>query len=121
MGPIWPVHWRKIRETASPKGSIMADDRADIFGDEEYHDHHGQSVASWTAVGILMVASALICLAFPLAGARTPLLAAGIILIVVGLVAGKVLAANGHGVKKGDVTSLADAPDVANRDDVGIS
>lgn len=101
----------------------MADsaDRTDVFGDEDYHDHHGQSVAAWTSVGILTLAAALICLSFPLAGARAPLLGAGLVLIVVGLVAGKVLAANGYGVQKGEVTDLADAPDVSNRKDVGIS
>ena len=90
--------------------------------DEEFHDHHGQSVAAWTAVGILTVAAALICLSFPLAGARWPLLITGLVLVVVGLVAGKVLASNGYGIKgKGEVTNLADAPDTANRHDVGIS
>ena len=95
--------------------------RTDVFGDEEYHDHHGQSVAAWTAVGILTLAAALICLSFPLQSARTPLLWTGLGLIVVGLVAGKVLAAKGHGVAQGEFTSLADAPDVSNRDDVGTS
>lgn len=100
---------------------MAADHRADIYGDEEFHDHHGQSTAAWSAVGILIVAAALICLSFPLAGARTALLSIGLILVVVGLVTGKVLAANGYGVTKGEVTNLADAPDVSNRQDVGIS
>lgn len=86
------------------------------------HDHHGQSVAAWTSVSILLVAAALICLSFPLAGARTPLLVIGIGLVVVGLVAGKVLASTGYGVGgKGEVTDIADAPQVSNRDEVGIS
>lgn len=85
-------------------------------------DHHGQSVAAWTSVGILLVAAALICLSFPLASVRTPLLAVGIGLAVAGLVAGKVLASTGYGIAgKGEVTDIADAPDTANRDDVGIS
>lgn len=84
------------------------------------HDHHGQSVAAWTAVGILIVASALICLSFPLES--TPLLIIGVVLVVVGLVVGKVLAATGYGIAgKGEVTDFADAPDVSNRDNVGIS
>lgn len=89
--------------------------------DDYVGDHHGQSVAAWTAVGILLVAAALICLSFPLAAARTPLLVTGLVLVVVGLVAGKVLAANGYGIAAGEVTDVADAPDVSNRDDVGIS
>jgi hypothetical protein len=84
------------------------------------HDHHGQSVAAWTAVAILLVASALIALSFPLAS--TILLVIGVVLVVLGLVVGKVLASTGYGVAgKGEVTDLADAPDVANRDNVGIS
>lgn len=92
---------------------------ADQHSDELIHDHHGQSVASWTAVSILLVAALLFCLSFPLES--TPLLIVSLVLMVVGLVAGKVLAANGYGVKRGDLTSLADAPDVANKDEVGIS
>ena len=91
-----------------------------LSADEDYvADHHGQSVASWTAVGILLVASALISLSFPLDS--RPLLIIGLVLIVVGLVAGKVLAANGYGIQRGEVTDLADAPEVSNRDEVGIS
>jgi hypothetical protein len=90
--------------------------------EHDVHGHHGQSVASWTAVGLLLVAAALICLSFPLADARMPLLVVGIVLGIVGLVAGKVLASTGYGVGgKGEVTDIADAPDVANRDEVGIS
>lgn len=83
-------------------------------------DHHGQSVAAWTSVGILLVASALIAASFPLSS--TPLLIVGLVLVVVGLVVGKVLASTGYGVGgKGEVTDFADAPDVSNRDNVGIS
>lgn len=93
-----------------------------LSADEDYvADHHGQSVASWTAVGVLLVAAALICLAFPLASMRMPLLVIGLVLAVVGLVAGKVLAAKGFGIERGSVTDIADAPEVSNRDDVGIS
>jgi hypothetical protein len=85
-------------------------------------DHHGQSVAAWTAVGILLLASALIALSFPLSSVRYPLLVVGLVLVIVGLVAGKVLASTGFGVGgKGEVTDIADAPEVSNRDDVGIS
>ncbi len=83
-------------------------------------DHHGQSAAAWTSVAILLVASAVIALSFPLSS--TPLLIVGLVLLVVGLVVGKVLAATGYGVAgKGEVTDFADAPDVSNRQNVGIS
>ncbi|MCA1781789.1 MAG: HGxxPAAW family protein [Dermatophilaceae bacterium] len=84
------------------------------------HDHHGQSVAAWASVAILLVASAVIALSFPLS--NTPLLIVGLVLVVVGLVAGKVLAAIGYGVGgKGEVTNITDAPDVSNADNVGVS
>lgn len=84
------------------------------------HDHHGQSLAAWVSVGILLVASALIALSFPLSS--RPLLIVGVVLVVVGLVVGKVLASTGYGVGgKGEVTDFADAPDVSNKDNVGIS
>lgn len=90
--------------------------------ESDVHDHHGQSVASWTAVGVLLLASALIALSFPLADVRMPLLVVGIVLVVLGLVAGKVLASTGYGVGgKGEVTGIVDAPEVANGDEVGIS
>lgn len=83
-------------------------------------DHHGQSVAAWASVAILLVASAVIALSFPLS--NTPLLIVGLVLVVVGLVVGKVLSATGYGVSgKGEVTDFADAPDVSNRQNVGIS
>lgn len=93
-----------------------------LSADEDYvAEHHGQSLASWTAVAILLVAAALISLSFPLESWRMPLLVTGLVLVVVGLVAGKVLAAAGHGIERGPITDIADAPEVSNRDDVGIS
>lgn len=84
------------------------------------HDHHGQSLAAWVTVGILLVASALVALSFPLA--NTPLLVVGIVVAVAGLVVGKVLSAIGYGIGgKGEVTNIADAPDVSNADNVGLS
>lgn len=67
------------------------------------HDNHGQSLAAWTAVIIMIAASALMSLAvaFP----NVPLFIGGAVLIVVGAVAGKVLAAAGYGqAGKGDAT-----------------
>jgi hypothetical protein len=55
----------------------------------------GQSVAAWTAVVILLAASFLICLAVVVASWPTGIL--GIVLVVVGAGAGKVLAMAGFG------------------------
>lgn len=63
---------------------------------EHDDDGHGNSVAAWAMVGILLVASAVMSLAviFP----SVPLFIGGVVLAVVGLVVGKVLALAGYGV-----------------------
>lgn len=61
---------------------------------------HGHSTAAWTAVGILLVASFLICLAVVVVS--RPLAIVGIVLAVVGVAAGKILAMAGFGAVKPD-------------------
>jgi MFS superfamily sulfate permease-like transporter len=61
---------------------------------------HGHSTAAWTAVGILLVASFLICLAVVVVS--WPLAIVGIVLMVVGVGAGKILAMAGFGSTKPD-------------------
>ena len=66
----------------------------------EHDDNHGHSVAAWTAVLILIVASAVMSLAvlFP----NVWLFVGGVILAVVGVVAGKVLSMAGYGSAERD-------------------
>ncbi len=66
----------------------------------EHDDNHGHSTAAWTAVIILIVASAIMSLAvlFPNVG----LFAAGVIVGIVGVVAGKVLSMAGYGSAQRD-------------------
>jgi hypothetical protein len=66
----------------------------------EHEDDHGHSVAAWTAVTILIVASAVMSLAvlFP----NRWLFVGGVVLAVVGVVAGKVLSMAGHGAAQRD-------------------
>jgi hypothetical protein len=61
---------------------------------------HGHSTAAWTAVGILLVASSLICLSVVITS--WPLAIVGIVLMVVGVAAGKVLSMAGFGASKPD-------------------
>jgi len=61
---------------------------------------HGHSTAAWTAVGTLLVASFLICLAVVVLS--WPLAIVGIALMVVGVGAGKILAMAGFGATKPD-------------------
>jgi multisubunit Na+/H+ antiporter MnhG subunit len=64
----------------------------------DHHDNHGQSVAAWTGVGILMVASVVMSWAVVISS--TGLFIAGAVLALVGVIAGKVLAMAGFGVQK---------------------
>ena len=63
-----------------------------------YHESHGHSVAAWTSVSILMLASVVMAAAvvWPSMG----LFIAGGVLAVIGVIAGKVLAMAGFGVRK---------------------
>ncbi len=61
---------------------------------------HGHSTAAWTAVGILLVAAFSICLAVVVVS--WPLAIVGIVLVVVGVAAGKILAMAGFGATRPD-------------------
>ena len=56
---------------------------------------HGRSRAAWTAVTILLVASFLICVSVVITSWALAIV--GIVLVVVGIAAGKVLAMAGFG------------------------
>jgi hypothetical protein len=58
----------------------------------------GQSTAAWTAVAIVLLASFVIALAVVVAS--WPLAIVGIVLVVVGVAAGKILAMAGFGQTK---------------------
>lgn len=72
----------------------------------EQHDNHGNSLAAWVAVGILLVAFAVMCLAvaFP----NVPMFIGGVVLGIVGVIVGKVLAMAGYGAD-GKKPTKADA------------
>lgn len=61
----------------------------------EEHDNHGNSVAAWVGVTILLVAFAI--MAFAVAVPNVPLFIGGAVLIVVGVIVGKVLSSMGYG------------------------
>lgn len=66
----------------------------------EHDDNHGHSVAAWTAVIILIVAAAIMSIAvlFP----NVWLFVGGVVLAIVGIVAGKVLSMAGYGSAQRD-------------------
>jgi hypothetical protein len=59
------------------------------------HDDHGNTLAAWTCVGLLILGSFVICLAVVLAA--IPLFVVGAVIAVAALVAGKVLQLAGYG------------------------
>ena len=60
------------------------------------HDNHGHSTAAWVLVGLVTLGFAIGSLGVALLNWNV--VAAGVVVIVVGLVAGKVLAARGYGI-----------------------
>jgi hypothetical protein len=60
------------------------------------HDHHGNSVAAWTAVAIIMAAFLVMTIA--VVARSSSIFIVGVVLIVVGAIVGKVLSAMGFGV-----------------------
>jgi hypothetical protein len=59
------------------------------------HDSHGNSIAAWTCVGTVLVATLVMALAvvFP----NVAVFVVGAVLVVVGVVAGKVMSVMGFG------------------------
>lgn len=64
---------------------------------EEFDDHedHGHSLAAWVCVGILMLAAAIGSWAVVVLSPQLGIVA--VVVAVLGLAAGKALAATGHG------------------------
>ena len=67
------------------------------MAEHEQHEDHGHSVAAWTAVAIILVG----CLvaAWGVLVAMPVLFGVGIVIAVIGAVAGKVLGMAGYGAK----------------------
>ncbi len=59
------------------------------------HDNHGQSVANWTGVGVILLGAVIMSLAV-IQDAR-PLFVVGAVVVVAGIVAGKMLSMAGYG------------------------
>ena len=68
---------------------------------EHDDDHHGNSLAAWVMVGIVLLGAAIMAVGFIFP--NIPLIIGSGVLMLAGLVAGKVLALAGYGVD-GDVS-----------------
>lgn len=88
----------------------------------EQHEDHGHSVAAWASVGIILVGVVVTSIAIVMA--NVPLAIVGGVVIVVGAIAGKVLAMAGYGAKPHDTEReplIADAPDERGTETIGKS
>ena len=84
------------------------------MAEHEIHEDHGHSVAAWTGVGVILFGSALA--SWGVAVASTALFVIGLVICVLGAVAGKVLSLAGYGAT---TLSGPDTPD-SNKPEVGI-
>jgi hypothetical protein len=65
--------------------------------EHEEHERHGHSTAAWTGVGIILVGAVIMALAVVFASVMW--FVVGAIVVVVGVIAGKVMAMAGYGDK----------------------
>jgi hypothetical protein len=88
---------------------------------EEQHEDHGHSVAAWTAVGIILLGSAIASVAVLLPNVVIGIV--GAVVIVAGAVAGKVMSMAGYGSKghASQTGGIVDAPDELGAETVGKS
>ncbi|HEV7196006.1 MAG TPA: HGxxPAAW family protein [Pedococcus sp.] len=84
------------------------------MSEHEIDEDHGHSVAAWTGVLVILVGSALASLAVVIT--NVPLFVVGIVVCILGVVAGKLLSMAGYGTK---VVDGPDSPE-SNRPEVGI-
>jgi hypothetical protein len=77
-------------------GAVGTGGSAGTAGADEHEEGHGHSLASWTLVGLLLVGSFVLCLAIVVT--NVPLAVIGGVVMVLGLVLGRVLQMAGFGV-----------------------
>ena len=86
---------------AQGRGTVRGDEQTGHPGGsaphvEEQHDNHGQSTASWTAVGICMLGALIMAIAVVIT--TVWLFVVGAVVVLIGAITGKVLSAMGFGV-----------------------
>jgi multisubunit Na+/H+ antiporter MnhG subunit len=84
------------------------------MSEHEIDEDHGHSIAAWTGVLVILVGSALASLAVAIS--NVPLFVVGIVICILGVIAGKLLSMAGYGTK---TVNAVDTPD-SNRPEVGI-
>lgn len=88
---------------------------------EEQHEDHGHSTAAWTAVGIILLGSAVAAIAVVVPSLLLGIIGAAI--IVLGVIAGRVMSMAGYGSSTHHAQDgkLVDAPDEAGTQTLGQS
>ena len=88
---------------------------------EEQHEDHGHSMAAWTGVGIILLGTAIAAVAVALPNLVVGII--GAVVIIAGVVAGKLMSMAGYGAEghHAQVGGLVDAPDEAGSQTVGKS
>jgi uncharacterized membrane protein len=79
-----------------PRSSTSGEHATPHHEESEVHDNHGSSTASWTLVGLVMLGTLVLCLAVVFWSLA--LTVVGILVIIAGLVAGRVLSSMGYGI-----------------------
>ena len=64
----------------------------------EAHSNHGNTIAAWTGVGVIIIGSLIMSFAVVLASVK--LFVVGGVVCVLGVVAGKLLSRAGYGAKR---------------------
>ena len=88
---------------------------------EEQHEDHGHSTAAWTGVGVILVGAAVAAVAVAIPNLVLGII--GAVIIIAGIVAGKVLSMAGYGGSHHHAQSggAIDAPDEAGAQTLGKS
>ena len=88
---------------------------------EEQHEDHGHSTAAWTGVGIILLGTAIASVAVVIPNLVLGIV--GAVVIVAGVVAGKLLSMAGYGNEghHAQAGSIVDAPDEAGAETRGKS
>jgi len=64
----------------------------------EAHSNHGNTIAAWTGVGVIMIGALIMSIAVVVASVT--LFIAGAVVCLLGVVAGKLLSRAGYGAKR---------------------
>ena len=88
---------------------------------EEQHEDHGHSTAAWTGVGVILLGTAIASVAVVIPNLVLGIV--GAVVIVAGVLAGKLLSMAGYGNEghHAQAGSIVDAPDEAGAETMGKS